>query len=95
MALVHARISSVYWIVDSKSGYLNTNCKLHCITSLNHKFEAFRMDNREEMDKKDLAYLTKDTVSDTVSKDTESEPEPNPNPNRILFGYNQFYFIRL
>jgi len=58
MALVHSRISSVYWIFDSTNGYLNTNCKLHCISSLNHKFEAFRVEKIEELDSTDVAYFS-------------------------------------
>ena len=42
MALVHARISKVYYIFDRDNGFLNSNCKLHCLSSLNHNYEVFK-----------------------------------------------------
>ncbi len=42
MALVHARISKVYYVFDKVDGFLNSNCKLHCLSSLNHNYEVFK-----------------------------------------------------
>lgn len=42
MALVHARISKVYYVFERKHGFLNSNCKLHCLSSLNHNYEVFK-----------------------------------------------------
>jgi tRNA-specific adenosine deaminase 3 len=41
MALVHSRVSRVFYIFNTKYGYLNTKCKLHCVSNLNHSFEVF------------------------------------------------------
>jgi tRNA-specific adenosine deaminase 3 len=42
MALVHARISSVFYLFNTSEGYLNTKCKLHTISNLNHRYDVFR-----------------------------------------------------
>jgi len=60
MALVHSRISRVFYVFDSPNGYLRTNCKLHCISSLNHKFEVFRLDSHRGLDSTDLMYFGKE-----------------------------------
>jgi tRNA-specific adenosine deaminase 3 len=42
MALVHSRISKVFYLNETKHGFLCTKCKLHCINDLNHRFEVFK-----------------------------------------------------
>lgn len=41
MALVHSRVSKVFFLFNTNYGYLNTKFKLHCNSSLNHNYEAF------------------------------------------------------
>jgi tRNA-specific adenosine deaminase 3 len=41
MALVHSRASKVFYVFKSKYGYLNTKGNIHCLSSLNHNYEAF------------------------------------------------------
>ena len=41
MALIHSRVSRVFYIFNTKYGYLNTKCKMHCVSNLNHSFEVF------------------------------------------------------
>ena len=41
MALVHARASRVFYVFNTKYGYLNTNSNIHCLSSLNHNYEVF------------------------------------------------------
>lgn len=60
MALVHSRISRVFYVFESDNGYLSTNCKLHCISSLNHKFEVFKVDGLDGLDSTDLMYFGKE-----------------------------------
>lgn len=45
MALVHSRVSKVFYLLNTKYGYLNSNLKLHCHKDLNHKYEAFEAVN--------------------------------------------------
>ena len=57
MALVHSRISKIYYVLDSEVGYLNTKCKIHCLSSLNHNFEVFKVTNVEAIDDTDIDHL--------------------------------------
>jgi tRNA-specific adenosine deaminase 3 len=41
MALLHSRISKVYYVFNTNYGYLNTQFNLHSCKDLNHKFEAY------------------------------------------------------
>ena len=41
MALVHSRIGKVFFLFNTKYGYLKTKTKLHCHQELNHSYEAF------------------------------------------------------
>jgi tRNA-specific adenosine deaminase 3 len=41
MALVHSRVAKVFYVFKSKYGYLNTKGNIHCLSSLNHNYEAF------------------------------------------------------
>lgn len=51
MALIHSRISKVYYIFNNtQNGYLNSNCKLHCLSSLNHNYEVFKVKEPLELD---------------------------------------------
>ncbi|XP_043105367.1 probable inactive tRNA-specific adenosine deaminase-like protein 3 [Puntigrus tetrazona] len=42
MALVHSRISRVFYGVPSADGALGTKYKIHCQKDLNHRFEVFK-----------------------------------------------------
>jgi tRNA-specific adenosine deaminase 3 len=59
MALIHSRISKVYYVFDRINGYLNTNCKLHCLPSLNHSYEVFKAKNPSELDSDLIEYFNK------------------------------------
>jgi tRNA-specific adenosine deaminase 3 len=48
MALVHARIGKVFFLYNTKYGYLRTKQKLHCHSALNHSYEAYQARNVEE-----------------------------------------------
>ncbi len=59
MALIHSRISKVYYVFDTINGYLNTSCKLHCLPSLNHSYEVFKAKNPLELDFDLIEYFNK------------------------------------
>ncbi|KAH8582742.1 cytidine deoxycytidylate deaminase family [Cryptosporidium sp. chipmunk genotype I] len=43
MALVHSRISKVFYMYkDKERGFLGSNHKLHCVSKLNHHYRVFR-----------------------------------------------------
>ncbi|CUV07126.1 unnamed protein product [Cryptosporidium hominis] len=43
MALVHSRISKVFYMYkDKERGFLGSNHKLHCVSELNHHYRVFR-----------------------------------------------------
>ncbi|KAG1086178.1 hypothetical protein G6F42_021094 [Rhizopus arrhizus] len=42
MALVHSRVSRVFYSIPSKTGSLGTNYKIHAHASLNHHYRVFR-----------------------------------------------------
>jgi tRNA-specific adenosine deaminase 3 len=42
MALVHSRVSRVFYSIPSKTGSLGTNYKIHSHASLNHHYRVFR-----------------------------------------------------
>ena len=60
MALIHSRISQVYYVFNKSTGYLNSNCKLHCLSSLNHNYEVFRAKEPLELDSNLIEYFNKD-----------------------------------
>lgn len=43
MALLHSRISCIYYFFDSSMGALNTCCKLQTLDGINHKFNVYKM----------------------------------------------------
>lgn len=42
MALVHSRISKVFYLNETTHGFLGSKCKLHCVNELNHRYEVFK-----------------------------------------------------
>jgi tRNA-specific adenosine deaminase 3 len=42
MALVHSRVSRVFYSIASKTGSLGTNYKIHSHPSLNHHYRVFK-----------------------------------------------------
>ena len=42
MALLHSRVSKVFYMFETKDGYLGSKEKLHRVASLNHSFEVFK-----------------------------------------------------
>jgi tRNA-specific adenosine deaminase 3 len=42
MALVHSRVSRVFYSIPSKTGSLGTNYKIHTHPSLNHHYRVFK-----------------------------------------------------
>lgn len=42
MALVHSRVSRVFYCIPSKTGALGTNYKIHTHPSLNHHYRVFK-----------------------------------------------------
>lgn len=64
MALLHARIAKVFYLFATTNGYLNTRCKLHCMSELNHTYEAFR-----------AIDLDNDEWSEYFSKTNENKPK--------------------
>ena len=49
MALVHSRVSRVFFNKPFPKGALETVAKLHIIDELNHAFEVYRMSNNHEI----------------------------------------------
>ena len=49
MALVHSRVSRVFFNKAIPKGALETVAKLHIIDELNHAFEVYRMSNNHEI----------------------------------------------
>ena len=45
MALVHSRVSKVFYTFNTKHGYLHTNSRIHCLSNLNHNYEVFEADD--------------------------------------------------
>jgi tRNA(Arg) A34 adenosine deaminase TadA len=63
MALIHSRIKRVYFVFPTNYGYLNTICKLHCLSSLNHKFEVFKVIDLEESYKKYFDFFLEEKTT--------------------------------
>lgn len=45
MALVHSRVSNVFYVFNTKHGYLHTSSRIHCLPNLNHNYEVFQAEN--------------------------------------------------
>ncbi|CAF0846603.1 unnamed protein product [Brachionus calyciflorus] len=61
MALIHSRINKVYFIFNTKFGYLNTKCKLHCHANLNHNYEVYQAVDFESDSQCKFYFLNEDT----------------------------------
>lgn len=62
MALVHSRISKVFYIFKTGYGYLGTKLKLHCHSNLNHKYEVFEADNFQSDSQCKTCFISGDFV---------------------------------
>lgn len=45
MALVHSRVTKVFYAFNTIRGYLHTNNRIHCLPSLNHNYEVFEVND--------------------------------------------------
>ncbi len=57
MALIHSRVSKVFYTFNTKHGFLHTNNRIHCLPSLNHNYEVFEA-NDFLSDSQDTSYFT-------------------------------------
>lgn len=62
MALVHSRISKVFYIFKTRYGYLGTKLKLHCNSNLNHRYEVFEADNFQTDSQCKTCFINGDLV---------------------------------
>jgi tRNA(Arg) A34 adenosine deaminase TadA len=59
MALVHSRVMRIFYLLPTQWGNLKTERKLHCLTSLNHKYEVFQADFKQQQSIDDYFYNKK------------------------------------
>ena len=48
MALIHSRIGKVFYLFNTKYGYLGSKFKLHCLSNLNHNYEVYKVNGYDQ-----------------------------------------------